>query len=69
MTNAAKRIEIDSDVRIAALAKHLECELDEIDSAYGETCFTAPGRSEYLVMTDSEADQAWEESLDSYIDD
>lgn len=62
-------IEIDSDVRMQALAKHLECEIDDVSEGHDETTFDGPGRSEYRVMTDDEANEAWEESLDSYIDD
>jgi hypothetical protein len=67
--NASKPIKIDSDVRIAALAKHLECEADDIsETSYDDTMFSC-GRAEYRVLTDDEADRAWDESLDSYIDD
>ena len=65
--------EIDTAVRIAALAKHLACEIDEIaeerGSLYGEGELFSRGREEYAVCTDEEADRAWDASLDSYIDD
>lgn len=46
--------------RIEALAKHLECEIDELREAYCDTeecrAFNF-GRHEYLVLTESEADE------------
>ena len=52
---------IDTDTtteqRIAALAKHLGCEVDEISqSSYEEEGFEASG-GDYLVLTDDEADE------------
>lgn len=65
--------DIETDERIAALAKHLECSIDDVSEErgdlYGEgECFSAEG-GEYVVCTDEEADRAWDASLDSYIDD
>lgn len=40
--------------------------LNDINNLYDETFETDGG--EYMVLTDDEADQAWEESLDSYIE-
>ncbi len=58
--------------RIEALTAHLELTGDEWEeitvSSYDETLLEY-GRQEYMVLTDSEADERWEESLDSYIDD
>jgi hypothetical protein len=57
--------------KILALAAHLNVNPDTIEeSRYGSdmfTCTEAPG--EYRVLTDDEADTAWDESLESYIDD
>ena len=54
-----------------ALAKHLECEPDELTEErhnhYGLTVFSL-GNQEYAVGTDEEADSAWDQSLDSYIE-
>lgn len=50
--------EQDADLaaRIAALAAHLECDVNDIsEDSYGENTFDAEG-GEYLVLTDSEAD-------------
>jgi hypothetical protein len=45
------------ELKIKALAKFLECGLDEIAATkYDETTFDAPG-GEYMVLTDEEADQ------------
>lgn len=66
---------MDIDIRIKALADHLGCEVDEITEEfdgpmYGEGvafgCDTEPG--EYAVLTEGEADRAWEAALDSYLD-
>lgn len=49
-----------------ALAAHLGCLPTEVDSD-GDRY--SVGRAEYLVLTDSEADDVADEQLDSYIDD
>lgn len=58
--------------RIEALAQHLELTGDEWEevtvSNYDETLLEY-GQQEYMVLTDGEANERWEESLDSYIDD
>ena len=43
--------------RIAALAKHLECEADELSVNGHDEYLVEHSRREYLVMTDSEADE------------
>lgn len=61
----------DEDVaqRIAALSVMLEIDVEEVNEAsYGTNAFEAE-RSEFLVLTDDEADQVWDEQLDSYLDD
>jgi len=52
--------------KIQALANYLECEVDELKkTAYDENTFEY-GNQEYLVLTDSEADEkAKEDILDS----
>ena len=55
------------DERINALALHLEIPPDEIKDEANNRY--AVGREEYLVLTDSEADVAHDEALESYIDD
>lgn len=57
--------------KILALAKHLEVSTADIEeSSYNSDSFMVDDEdgSEYLVLTDSEADTAWEEALDNYID-
>lgn len=57
---------------LEALAKHLECDPDELTEerydCYGLTVFSL-GSKQYAVGTDNEADSAWDQSLDSYLDD
>ena len=56
---------------IEALARFLECETDDLSEerhdCYGMTVFSH-GNAEYAVGTDEEADEAWDQSLDSYIE-
>lgn len=53
-----------TDHRIIALAKHLGCDPEEISEArYGDNRFEH-GRAEYLVLTDSEADDAARERIE-----
>jgi hypothetical protein len=60
------------DPAILALAAELHVDPSEIDEErhdhYGLTVLSH-GRAEYAVGTDSEADEAWDQSLDSYLDD
>lgn len=60
----------DHDPCVLALAAHLSVSPDEItECTYGDNtyeCESEPG--EYLVLTDSEADAAANERLESYID-
>lgn len=58
-----------ADVKARALAAHFKVSPETINDEGHETysCDTEPG--EYLVLTDEEADQAWDESLQSYLDD
>lgn len=58
--------------KIEALALHLGCETDDINYDSGDRYEIIGGKhegEEYWVLTESEADTAWDESLDSYIDD
>ena len=50
-----------------ALAKFLGIKTKEVTQGYDENIFEAES-SEYLVVTDDEADALWEEDLDNYID-
>lgn len=53
--------------RKLALSQLLSCSLDEIEEGSEDNMFIAEG-GEYLVLTDDEADKAWEEKLDNYIE-
>jgi len=56
---------------IEALATHLGCETSDLNeerhTCYGMIVFSL-GSQEYAVGTNSEADEAWNQSLDSYIE-
>ena len=55
--------DITTEQRIAALAKHLGCELDDISaSVYDDNVFNACG-GEYLVLTDYEANEQAEQYI------
>jgi len=61
----------DNEEKKLALAKYLECEPHELSEeshdCYGMTVFSL-GSKEYAIGTDEEADEAWDQSLDSYIE-
>lgn len=63
-------ITIDSDEeKHSALAIELGCELAEVEGGRFDSNLFDAESGEYLVLNDDEADAAWEDSLDSYIDD
>ena len=57
---------------VYALCQELDVEPSEIEEErhtyYGLKVFSV-GRAEYAVGTDEEADEAWDQALDSYLDD
>ena len=61
----------DCEEKIQALVEAGLVEKDEIDdieqSTYDDNLFKI-GDQEYLVVTDGEADDLWDQSLDNYID-
>ena len=68
-TQKGRMSRVLEESRRVALAIQLGCTLDDVKAAnYGCNTFEAESE-EWLVLTDSEADAAWDESLDSYIDD
>ena len=52
--------------RIKALAQFLFCKKSEVVHLYDNT-FEAEG-GEYIVVTDEEADDLWEQELDNYLE-
>jgi len=55
--------------KVKALKQYLGCKKSDIEvSSYDDNIFEAEG-NEYLVVTDEEADDLWEESLDNYLQD
>lgn len=63
---------METETRIRALATLLDCPIDEIEeSRYDEMSFEVGNGKypdEYLVLTDDEADERWDEYLESYLD-
>lgn len=57
--------EYDSKVR--APVEFLDVDPEDIEEDYGETY--SLGRQQYLVLTDDEADDMWDEEIERYIDD
>jgi hypothetical protein len=61
----------DNEDKKIALAKHLECSPDELteesNDHYGMVIYSL-GSQEYSVGTDDEADSAWDQELDNYIE-
>ena len=56
--------------KIEALAQHLEIDKSVIvPTSYDDSIFNVDcSEGEYMVCDESEADQKWEESLDSYLE-
>jgi hypothetical protein len=59
---------MSDDIKVQALAKILEVSEDSISEVYGDVYESEEAPGEYLVLTDEEADQAWDEELDRYLD-
>jgi hypothetical protein len=57
---------MDKNEKIEALAKYLECEYEDITEINEENYKI--GKQEYLVLTDDEAEDRWDEELENYID-
>lgn len=56
----------DYEDKVCALAAHLDEDPDDIsEQTWGAF---SHGSTEYMVLTDDEADEAWDESLQSYLD-
>lgn len=65
--------DLDTPERVRALLAHLNLDdpddLEELSyGLFGMGVSYRGGGGDYAVMTDDEADAAWEESLDSYLD-
>jgi len=57
--------------KIVALALHLQIDFEEaqsIEVSSYDDCLLEYGRKEYLVYTDSEADDKWNDELENYIE-
>jgi len=56
------------NLRLNALALHLGVDVEELNvSAYDDNVIEY-GSEEYLVVTDEEADELWEQDLDNYLE-
>lgn len=56
-----------TDYKRIALMQHLSCAYDDVESTFGDSGFEV-AFCDYLVLTDDEADEAFEEALDSVLD-
>lgn len=70
---AARFARDEDEIRLIAMCEHLECEPDEVSVGvsgplYGEGQGYEYGREEWAVLSEEEAEAAWEESLDNYLD-
>lgn len=54
--------------KLQALTEYLQ-EGDIMESSYDDSMFETQDGSEYMVLTENEADERWEDSLDSYLED
>jgi len=63
---------MDIETRIKALATHLDCDIEEIIEFKGDERMLSVGNGkypdEYFVLTDDEAEQEWDERLNSFLD-
>jgi hypothetical protein len=59
----------DTTEKQRALAAMLGVEAEEIEESRHDDKLFEYGREEYLVCTDAEADEVWNERLDEYLDD
>lgn len=59
----------NKDPKVVALARHLDVSEESINEERDNTYSSDDARGEYLVLTNSEANEAWEESLNSYLND
>lgn len=62
-----KKAEFNQDERVQALAQHLGVKASEITVIDEQENYEVDG-NEYRVLTDSEADEANDESIQNYID-
>lgn len=61
-------IDIDELPRREALGKHLDADILDIEVSRYDDNVLEYGGSDYLVVTDDEADELWEQYLDSYLE-
>jgi hypothetical protein len=54
--------------KVKALKQYLGCKKSEIEEGINDNTFEH-FEEQYLVVTDEEADDLWEESLDNYLED
>jgi len=61
-------IDIDELPRREALGKHLDADILDIEVSRYDDNVLEYGGADYLVVTDGEADELWEQYLDSYLE-
>ena len=61
-------VEDETDKKLLALCIHLDGETDLDFCSYDSDCRLESGRQEYLVLTEDEREDRWNESLENYLD-
>lgn len=69
-TDADSTTEPTTDPKYLALMSHFGVKEEEINEERGDNTYTVDSEpGEYLVLTDEEAEEVWEQSLDQYLED
>lgn len=56
------------NLRLNALALHLEVDVEDLNICSYDGQIVEHGNRTYIVVTDTEADDLWEQSLENYLD-
>ena len=57
-----------TSLRVVALMQFLDCDFDDIGEGFRDSAYSYGGQ-EYLVLTEDEADAAFDEALENILDD
>lgn len=62
-------LEDDDDIRGLVLVAELGADYVDAECSRYDECVFESGRGEYLVLTESERDERWDDCLEQYLDD